>query len=280
MVHITRTINVDSRARKNVTDPSTDFTLILAKAITNIYKLRIASIEIPNMWYNVTSEYRATDTTIKVKHYGDITTDHTIIIPDGIYMPDDIIFLLNEKFKTINNTFNITLDVHTLKISITCCKKFAISFLQTDNPSLLKYYHIGHMLGFISAKTYPSAILDEMTHILKSESAIDFVGPSYILLTLNEIGHIDHYTTSGTTTATASSTGKSFRCIAKIIVREEKGGVIYDDGSTLIGNSITLITPTTLQELKISLRNSYNELIHLNGLDFSFTLEVEYEQTV
>lgn len=268
MVRTLKTINIDSRMREHSNDLSTNFTFKLSKKITNIYKIRIASIELPNMWYNVTSVYNNTDTTIRVLLYNDNTVpiEHIVVIPDGIYTPDDVIYELDKKFKIIDCTFKVLLDVRTLKIHITCDKRFTIFFQSTT--FILKYYHIGHMLGFINT-SYESILNESNVYTIVSDSLIDFVGPPYVLLSLHNIGYIDHYI--------SDVSDNLIRCMAKIIIREEKGAMIYDDGSTLIGNCINSKLPIILEKLDISLLNSYGEIIYLNGLDFSFTLELEYE---
>ena len=46
-----RILNIDSRFRNNYKDPSTDFSFQLEHTYKNIIRLRVASIEIPNIFY-------------------------------------------------------------------------------------------------------------------------------------------------------------------------------------------------------------------------------------
>ena len=49
----------------------------------------------------------------------------------------------------------------------------------------------------------------------------------------------------------------------------------FNDGSDFIEKKREYFGPVNLQRLKIELRNQFGELLDLNPMDFSFSLEVE-----
>ena len=62
--------------------------------------------------------------------------------------------------------------------------------------------------------------------------------------------------------------------LAKIVVREDKNMVIYDDFGSCITNEIVFPQPQDLTILNITLKDPYGGIVDLNGLDYSFTLEI------
>ena len=64
------------------------------------------------------------------------------------------------------------------------------------------------------------------------------------------------------------------QCLAKIIIREEKQAVIYDDGGTLLSNEIIFPSPIDFKNLNIQLLDPYGDIIDLCGMNFSFSLEI------
>jgi hypothetical protein len=64
------------------------------------------------------------------------------------------------------------------------------------------------------------------------------------------------------------------QCLAKIIIREDKFSIIYDDGSTLMANEIIFPSPTDLKYLNVQLLDPYGEVVDLNSMNFSFSIEI------
>ena len=64
------------------------------------------------------------------------------------------------------------------------------------------------------------------------------------------------------------------QCLAKIIIRESRYDVIYDDGSSYLSNEIIFPAPTDLKILNVKLIDLHGELIDLNNMNFSFSLEI------
>ena len=62
--------------------------------------------------------------------------------------------------------------------------------------------------------------------------------------------------------------------ITKIVIRDDKFAVIYDDGSSLLSNEIIFPSPTDLKYLNVSLVDPYGDVIDLNCMNFSFSIEI------
>lgn len=74
-----------------------------------------------------------------------------------------------------------------------------------------------------------------------------------------------------------SSTGDSYisnNIIARITVSSLPTSILYDNGHDKIFKERVYMGPITLEKLKVSLLNKYGEIIDLNGVDISLTLEL------
>jgi hypothetical protein len=132
---------------------------------------------------------------------------------------------------------------------------------------------LGWLLGFRNI-TY--TIGAGVTQI--SESLLDLTGPRYIYLVLDEF-------TNGNTNSFISPLPNSIinkNILAKITIDYSHfnfGEVISANftNGLLIPDVRSYNGKINLQKLKIQLVNEYGLPIHLNGLDFSFCLEIVYE---
>lgn len=259
-----RIISIDSRFRNRETSPlSTNFDYTFNTGfntiLRNIIKIRVASVEIPNMWYNFSETLG--NTKIKIKSDGIIKT---IKIVDGIYTSEDLINSICTEMKiAFDNSLHITFNMITLRTTICYSKPFEIDFGQ----GIYIDSTLGYKLGFRNIK-YTSVQSSDI-YTISSEASIDVIGNAYLLLGAGNL-----YTVEQRVTTTKGGIN-NIKCLAKIIVREEKGSVIYDDGSSLISNNIVPYTPIPdIQGINIKLMNCYGGVVDLNGLDFSFTLEI------
>ena len=95
------------------------------------------------------------------------------------------------------------------------------------------------------------------------EGCLDVVSDTYMLLCVNDL-----YTVEQKTAETY------IQCLAKIVVREQKHMVIYEDGASLLSNEIIFPSPTDLKVLNVKLLDPFGDPIDLCGMNFSFALEI------
>jgi hypothetical protein len=132
---------------------------------------------------------------------------------------------------------------------------------------------LGWLLGFRNISyTIPG------NSTLNSESLLDLSTPRYIYLIIDEF--INSNPNSFISPLPSSIINKNI--IAKISMDYYH----YPFGNIIVGNFTNgyLISDVrsysgkvNIQKLKIQLVNEYGNPIHLNGLDFSFCLEINYE---
>ena len=293
-----RIINVDSRFRADKNQPTTDFTYKVEHPYKNLIRLRVASVEIPNMYYNFTKKNNCM--TLKAFDINGLVKKVTIQIEEGNYTSVELIDAIQTELDTkVRDPYGIYLQISintiTAKITITnrgtsatpipsinpqptqSAKPFIIDFVccsaqnRTGCSTDMKITQtLGKNLGYKSncykVTNTKEVIINNNTltqFYQTAESVLDVVGNTYMFLSLNDLHTVEQKTDE-----------TYIQCLAKIIIREDKHTVIYDDGSSLLSNEIIFTSPTDLKILQVKLLDPYGNVIDLNGLNFSFSLEI------
>lgn len=305
-----RVVNVDSRFRTILMNPTTDYTFSFANTYKNVIRARVASIEIPNVFYNFSTSLSNTSFKIFTKDYNEIRRGAEIIIPNGKYSVSDLIgavnlSLYNKLFvpygiyfeiKTNPLQFNSTITyigsfdksfgswppaadslspevfAATLKAGglysgiypIKAAVPFDLDFCIERFQNRIYDFGLGYNLGFRGKKYLIDTAGSGYGSIgVTSESCIDVYGTPYYFLAVDDFSSVEQKTNEN-----------NFQCLAKIIVREQKGEIIYDDGCNLLSNEVTFPSPIDIRQVRVRLLDSYGNLINLNDMNFSFSLEV------
>jgi len=279
-------ISVDSRFRTNLVDPSTDFSYRFMSPYKNVIKVRVASVEIPNVWYDFDfKQFHNTFFTICACDITNVQKTVTIQIADGNYGAVDLIATIQNQFDTLLEPlglfFSIFFDPFSLKTTIVhlgvsapgaaaptaTAKPFKVNF--TSKPLLLQPFDfgLGYNLGFMNTLYNATTVYDVSGSIaqysLTGESIMNVAPDPYIFLAINDNESV-----------TQQTNDNSFEALAKIIVRGDKNLMIFDDGSTLLSNDIIYPSPVDLRVIKVRLLDVYGRPLNLNYCNFSFSLEI------
>lgn len=256
--------SIDSKFR-SIKDPQkqtiqtpTDFTFTFPDKIKNVISMRASGIEIPNSYYVFT--------TAKNNTYFSITVGSSpavvITLPDGNYedpyaFADVIQTLLIASFPTTG--FLVTLGDYTAKLTITNSTSTVFSLDFTTPLTATQTYDngIGFNMGFRNA-TYTSQFS------YTGEAIVDTIGPNYIFLSLGtEYPVLKHFYNNTFVPA-----------FAKVLVNVAKNAILTDNGSNMITKEYTFPQPKDLTHVHIKVLDAYNEVVDIQGLNFSFSLEV------
>ena len=300
-----RIANIDSRFRSSPLSSTTDFYYKFDTPYKNVIRARVASIEIPNMYYNFSEKnYKNTFFTISANDYNGVMRTETIKIPDGNYTAIELLAtvqteLNNKMLYKYGIYFNIVPNIAQIKtelellgtillptgpsppapvwppttlnwttIQSTYSTKQATPFYVKFVVPALKTRLYNNGLGFNLGFRMPSYTVNEPGSIagsllLKSESCIDVIGDMYCFLSVDDFNTVTQQTNENT-----------FECLAKIIIRTDKGNVIYDDGSTLLSNDVIFPAPVDIKQVRVRLLTPLGEPIDLLDMNFSFSLEL------
>ena len=281
---------IDTRFRDDYDEYSstspTYYTITLPQRVNDVKSIMVCTAEIPLTYYNISASLGNNSLQIILESNN---TAKTIIINDGYYNSCGLITELNNQLKNVGFTdlsFNInnnsSFNINNLSSNLNYTINFAIktqlkSSGNTDNNDYDKFNFkskLGWLLGFRNI-TYT---LSSVNNIIVSESFIDLNGPRYIYLVVDEFNN-------GNQNSFISPLYKSIlnkNILAKVCIDNKH----YGFGSFFTANNFNgyLLTDkrcyngkVDLQRLKIQLVNELGIPLDLNGLDFSFTLEIEYE---
>lgn len=282
-----RILNIDSRFRANASDPVGNFQYRLEHTYKNVIRLRVSSVEIPNTFYTFSLAHQNTSFSVATRDIMGISRSMTVLIPDGNYTANELLTTIQDQFDAVFRDLygiflEITLNVSTAKITITNtglanypppsgavptanAEPTTYTFVVSPPSIYNNSQGLGYNLGF--RQNTVSGILDTTgalnTYVAEAVSVINVIGDTYLLLGVNDLHTVEHKTKTN-----------YLQTLAKIVVREDKNMVIYDDYGCCITNEIVFPQPQDLSVLQVSLRDPYGGYIDLNGLDYSITIEI------
>ena len=280
-------VNVDTRFRTVLTEPSTNCTFRFEHPYKNVIRARVASVEIPNVWYEFSyANCHNTYFTICATDSSGVLRSTQITIPDGNYTAVDLCVtiqnLLNAQVQVPYGIF-ISVVPNPINLKTTFIHNGvgpvgAVAPTKSASPFVLNFkvpelcyqpfnWGLGYNLGFMNTYYNVTHVYDTSGAFTRysqtSESLIMVVCDPYILLCVDDLHGVDTKTGTGYT-----------QCLAKIIVREDKNNIVYDDGSTLLSNDVVFPSPVDFTTIKIKLVDGYGRPLDMNYLNFSFSLEL------
>jgi hypothetical protein len=272
----------------------------------------ICKTEIPISYYNVSSTlgnnafsitYTSSPPTNAVAG-----TPYVFILNDGIYDSSGLQYEINSKLKNQYNNINFTTDISFAFTNIidpsygymassstffysvftstsgTAVINFALkgSYIckgvsTTTSPDFDKFHYktkLGWLLGYRKQIQY----IIPTNGGLKSESVLDLNGPRYLYIIVDEFSKGNQ--NSFMSPLQNSIINKNILARLNFDTRNHPYGSILSASlinGTLLSDRRSYTGKIDIQKLKIQLVNEYGIPINLNGLDFSFCLEVEHE---
>jgi hypothetical protein len=270
-------VNIDSRFRKTQLDSSTNFLYSFAHPYKNVIKARVASVEIPIGFYNFSTTKKNTMFRLTATNYANVAQDYLISIPDGDYTPTLLIQTIQTQFNALRDMyglfFTITLDPISRKVTITnngsaapptpavptvLATPYVLTFAMAGMEIRSSDFGLGYNLGF-TKQVYAV----EAPFSVTGESLINTDGDYYFLLAIDDFYTVEHKTSTD-----------YIQCLAKILIKRNGPGIIFDDGYTVLSNDIVFPRPTDLKQVRVRLMDTYGQPVDLNQLNFSISLEI------
>lgn len=270
-----RFLNIDTRYRDDYMPlRPVNYTISLPERVNEVKSVRVTNLEIPISFYNISDTLDNNAFSITMN---DISK--TIVIPNGQYdiatllqnintqlaglgVPfTKITFFVNNQFSQIGNAdlsynVNINFDVNTQGAS------------STNNDRLS--FRLGWMLGF-REPTYTIPTISA----LKSTAFYDITGPRYLYLVIDEFKNASPHSFI---TTLRNSELKNIIARVSLDYRQYPYGSISHTNieyGSLLSDRRVFPDPINIQRLNVQLVNEHGIPIDLNGLDFSFCLELE-----
>ena len=283
---INQTIVLNSLYREDYANTlSTDFTIFLNNYFKNVLSIRLSSIQLPNVIYCISQANR--NNTLYISENG-TGIEGIIIVPDGNYDIATFASVLNTNINTQLGSVNfiVTHNTYTQKITISnIVNTFTLNFGKTTipNTNTPKDYIINKnykqyecvditepykLLGWVIG--YRKIVYTGLTSY-ETEGLFNSSFTNYIYFVMNDFNYSQAQTIIG---MFAKSTIKD-DILAVIPLTSDSFNICFDNGSDFIEKKREYFGPVNIQRLKIQLYNQYGEILNLNSMDFSFSLEIE-----
>jgi len=300
----TKYVNIDTKFRDEYNySQEANYNITLPERITDVTSMRVVSAEIPMSFYNISQALGNNSFGFTFQSHTDSIpiVSFIITIPDGNYSINDLLTNMNSQMNiniqnyyylktsryptdtwitffqsTKNNMTNITINY---PVDVASTKDtYTINFrIKSDGTS--DKFNFKNTLGWLLGFRNP--IINIKNNIVSplSQAAINLYGPKYLYLAIEEFNKGNQ--SSFVTPMNKSLLNKNI--IARIALNRNGG---YDFGSVLPANNFNglLMSDTRsysgkidLMKLNVQLLTENGTVVNLNGIDYSFCLEVTHE---
>jgi hypothetical protein len=252
-----------------------DFLYMLPSEVKNVLSMRLVSIEIPNSWYLFSSKKKNNkfrmEVTIQRK-----TESFDIWVPDGNYDSDTLQYYLNTTYFYESTTesplrnFRFSIDPQSLvsrfeliedsPVDLTSYSLFFIDEI-SENPMNTMGWTLGFRLG---------SYLDIEDGIC-SEGLFDAGGDRYIYVCINDF----QYNTNTSSMVCFDRSILNEEVIAKIPMINGKFSLIINDNNNALAKIRKYNGPVNLSRLQIKVLDKFGDVLDINNMDYSLTLELE-----
>jgi len=274
---IRKTIVIDSRDRQFTPQSSPgEYTVTLPAVYQNVYSAVLKSIEIPFSFYTFSA--CAGNTSISVTTGG---TPAVITIPDGNYTASGLASVLETQLNAAGlGTFNCSYSSTTGKLTITNdSSAFTLNLNENDpantncgkatNFTYNTWQNLAYYLGFNQETTMSATVSGTQTVV--GDFAMNPSPSTYFLMDLGLLNKIDE------TALDNKKSGRINGAFAKIPVNVNTGDDIFiiDPGTSPLNYRVYNPPISKLSQLHIKFRHHDGRIIDFNGVEHSFTLELE-----
>ena len=243
------------------------YTITLPDIINNVKSMKVKSIEIPMTFNNISSHFE--NNYFTVTEGGSSGNATTVIIDDGSYNMSSLSNTISTKMTNYSSTYY---DSTKYAFRSTSSSTTYINFSSTDK------YNFKSSLGWLLGYRKPLyAVTSNYNIVPEFKNTITTPMPKYLYLAVDEFskGVQNSFITP------LSNAYLSKNILSRITIDQ----TIYDFGTVLTANEFTHLLSdkrsytgkVNLQKICIQLINEFGMPVDLNGNDFSFCLEIEYD---
>ena len=259
-------LHFDSRFRDNYGAPGTSassFLYNLPSEIQDVVSLRLASIHVPNAILTISKA--AGNNTLLVN-------DVLITIPDNNYTLKELRTTINDAIADIAPALNLVFgpdDDNKPKTKITSDFPAVITFYKENNCTNFMST-LGWLLGF-----RVSSILVDNTTSFTSSGLYDTGFTDYLYFSVDDFQR----NMSNNNTVYLNKTTSNNNILGKIYRSSIDGTYFLNNYTSTTSyetnNQRIYYGPVRLSKFKFSLLDKFGNIVDINNMDYSFTLEVE-----
>lgn len=275
-ITLTQNINLNSCFRHNYYKSNpTDFLYVFPSEIKNVLSLRLVSIELPNAWYLISEKYKNNYFQITI-HEETANTNHVfdILVPDGNYDSDTLSYFLNTTYfylspnDTLLKNIEFKIDNFNFKSKFKLMENrhlysFDIKFVNNLSQNFMNT--LGWLMGFRLANYV------DVKKELISEGLFDAGGDRYVFVAVDDF----QYNNNSLNSVFFDKGILNEYVIAKIPMSNGKLSLIISEDTNPLSKVRRYTGPINIAKLHIKVLDKFGNVIDLNNMDYSLTLELE-----
>ena len=273
-ITLNQNINLNTCFRHNyyTTDPA-NFLYVFPSEIKNVLSMRLVSIELPNSWYLISEKCKNNYFKITIE---DETTSHEfeIIVPDGNYDNHTLSYFLNTTYfylspnDTLLKFIEFKIDNFNFKSIFKFTNNegmyvFSVKFINNLQQNFMS--SLGWIMGFRLAN------YSHLNSELKSEGLFDGGGDRYVYVAIDDF----QYNNNTINSVFFDKGLLNEDVISKIPMNNGKLTLIVNEDSNPLSKIRKYTGPINIAKLQIKLLDKFGNIIDLNNMDYSLTLELE-----
>lgn len=275
-------VNVDSRFRDQPwASDAADFYFSLLSPVRNVLRVRITSVEFPNNYKFFTTGRR--NTTFRLLWLSGGTSGTTlstdVMIEDGNYTAGDMVDALTAEIEASAFPYPTTVSFSEITGKFTfdvsgASAKFGIDPVGGGWEDREFDYGLAYYLGFSRKRAHKAVDVSGGWQLVSDECA-NFAGDNYLFLRVNDFACVRQTVQLFEDVAGTRKRNQSdFTALAKLVLREPKNFMTFDDYASQQAKEVVFPTPVDLSRLRIQVLDVYGEVVDMCSMQFSFSLEV------
>ena len=254
-------ICVDSQFRDAPTlSLASDFYFTMLTPVRNVMRIRITSVEFPNNYPFFTVQRR--NVSFGLQYGPGLGLTATVTVAEGNYTAGDMVDALTDALGAYLTGLTVTFSEVTGRFTIVSTTPFAIDTTVGgfDRPFA---YGLGYYLGFTRAVHTATGPDGSGNYVLTSNTCANFAGDHYVFIRVNNYECVRQKTAEN-----------EFAALAKVILREPKNYMTFDDYGSQHIKEVVFPTPVDLTRLQIQVLDPYGEVLDMCSSQWSMSLEV------
>jgi hypothetical protein len=271
-------VNIDTRFSDDYNySQIANYNITLPEKINEVKSMYITNVEIPDVLYNISS-VQNNNSFVVTKTNVSPNVKYIVTVPDNKYSKiTDLHTALNAQLRSVTSDNNINFSVTSSNKSqlISTTNTYSISFA-VDSSGNFDRALLNSKLGWVLGYRNINYTINSTATV--AEALPDTFGPKYIYLAIDEFSNGNQR--SFVSPLPGSLINKN------IIARISISTVAFGFGSLISANRAdgSMVSDRReyngkidLQKLNIKILDEYGRPVSLNGLEFSFCMEIEHE---
>ncbi len=270
----TKYLTIDTRFHDDYNSGNVaNYNISLPDRINDVKSMRVTNVEIPITFYNISTNRGNNTFSLSI-----LNKRAVIVIPDGQYDKSELVSKINNEITLMTSPFTSIIfsieNNRALFINKGDKNDCMINFDVTKNAisATNKMTTMGWLLGFRSMEYTINSSAG-----ITGEAFVNLTGPRYLYLIVDEFKNGNpHSFISLSRTSELSSQ----QIIARISInyREYPFGsiLVADDYGSCASDTRKYSNEVNIQRMNVRLVDDLGIILDLNGMDFSFCLELKH----